>query len=75
MSNIIKKLKGTELDRNTTHKYGLKSGILWGHLKEENSCMPLLYISKPRSISQEDFEYILDRLQISLHVNPINQTK
>ena len=63
---ILDKLKSIEFDRNRTHVFGIKSGILWGHSSEKNCSFPLLYISKPKSVSQEDFELLLNNLQIIL---------
>jgi len=64
--SIISKLKSIEFDRNKKHIFGIKSGILWGHSKLTNGSSPLLYISKPKHISQSDFEYLLDNLIIDL---------
>lgn len=64
---ITDNIKSIEYDRNRRHIFGIKSAILWGFSKHSNSCFPLLYISKPRSISQEDFDYLLDHLEIKLH--------
>ena len=43
-----------------------KSGIVWGNLSESNASFPLLYISKPKNISEEDFEEILSRLELNI---------
>jgi len=64
--SILEKIKSIEYDRNQNHVFGIKSGILWGHAKDRNGSFPLLYISKPRSISQEDFEEILNKLDINI---------
>lgn len=64
--NIIEQLKLIYFDRNRCKKFGIKSGILWGY-KENNSCFPLLYISKPKHISQEDFEILLDKIDININ--------
>ena len=62
--NIFDRIRSFEFDRNETHIYGIKSGIVWGHSKETNSCSPILYISKPKGVSQEDFELLLDCLEL-----------
>ena len=64
--SILDDIRAVEFDRNKKGIFGLKSAILWGHSKNVNGCSPLLYISKPRNISREDFEKILDRLEINL---------
>ena len=64
--NILDKIRSIEFDRNRNKVFGIKSGILWGHSKDTNGCFPLLYISKPKSISQEDFELLLDKITINV---------
>ena len=64
--NILDKIRSIEFDRNRTKVFGIKSGILWGHSKDTNGCFPLLYISKPKNISQEDFELLLDKITINV---------
>jgi hypothetical protein len=67
--NILDKIKSIEYDKNRTAIFGIKSGIVWGNHKEGGTS-PLLYISKPKNISQEDFELLLDRLIINVRANP-----
>ena len=62
--SILDKIKALTYDKNREKLYGIKSAIVWGHSKNSNTIFPLLYISKPRSISQEDYELLLDKLQI-----------
>ena len=64
--NILDEIRSIEYDKNRTKIFGIKSAIIWGHSKERSSTFPLLYISKPRSISQEDYELLLDKLQINI---------
>jgi len=64
--NILDKLRSVEFDKNRKKIFGIKSGIIWGHSKETNGCYPLLYISKPKNISKEDFEVLLDSLRIQI---------
>lgn len=64
--SILDKIRSIEFDRNRTKVFGIKSGILWAHSNETNGTYPLLYISKPKHISQEDFELILDKLDINV---------
>lgn len=65
---IINKLRSVEYDKNRTKIFGLKSAILWGRFKDSNGSMPLLYISKPKHIPQEEYEDLLERLEINLKV-------
>lgn len=61
---ITDKLKSIEYDTNKDKIFGIKSAILWGTYDRGTS--PLLYISKPKHISQEDFEYLIEHIDISL---------
>ena len=59
-------IKSIEYDINKNKVFGIKSAIIWGHAKDKNVASPLLYISKPRNVSQEDFEVLLEKLQIDI---------
>lgn len=65
---IIDKIRSIEYDKNRRKIFGIKSAILWGHSKDTNGTFPLLYISKPKHITQEEYEDLLDRLEINLKV-------
>ena len=67
--SILKEIKAYEYDRNKRKEFGIKSGIVWGHSNKVNAVFPLLYISKPKGISQQDFEILLDRLDITFKQN------
>lgn len=69
--SILDDIRSIEYDRNRKSIFGIKSAIIWGHSKSSNSCSPLLYISKPKSVSKEDFEYLLDRLKVEIHLEPV----
>jgi len=64
--NILETIRSFEFDKNRKKIFGIKSGIVWGHSNKSNSSFPMLYISKPKSISQEDFELLLDKIDISI---------
>jgi hypothetical protein len=64
--NILERIRSFEYDKNRNKIFGIKSAIVWGHSNETNSIFPLVYISKPRSISQEDFELLLDKIDITI---------
>ena len=66
MGTILDKIRSFEFDKNRKKLFGIKSGIVWGHSKDTNSSFPILYISKPKDISQEDFELLLDKIDISI---------
>jgi hypothetical protein len=71
---ILDKIRSFEFDKNRNKIFGIKSAIVWGHSNETNGMFPLLYISKPRNISQEDFELLIDNIQISL-TKPVTNDK
>jgi len=58
--SILDRIDSIEFDKNENHKFGIKSGIVWGYTKQE--CYPLLYLSKPKSVSEDDYRDILNRL-------------
>lgn len=62
--SIFAGLRSFEFDKNKKHIFGIKSGIVWGHSNKSNSSSPLLYISKPKSISQEEYEELLECIDI-----------
>lgn len=64
MKNILQRIRSFEFDKNKNHLFGIKSAIVWG--REDNITFPLLYIQKPRTMSREDFELILDHLDINI---------
>jgi len=64
--NILKKIHSFEYDKNRNKIFGIKSAIIWGHSKETNAIFPILYISKPKNISQSDFELLLDKIDITI---------
>ena len=64
--NILETIRSFEFDKNRKSIFGIKSGILWGHSNKSNGSFPMLYISKPKHISQEDFELLLDKIDISI---------
>lgn len=64
--NILESIRSYEYDKNKTKVFGIKSAIIWGHSKSSNSSFPMLYISKPKNISQEDFDLLLDSIDITI---------
>jgi hypothetical protein len=64
--NILESIRSFEFDKNRKKVFGIKSGIVWVHSNKSNSSFPMLYISKPKNISQEDFELLLEKLDISI---------
>jgi len=63
MKKITDKLKSFEYDKNRNGIFGIKSGIVWGKFSNQGTS-PILYISKPKHVSQEDFELLLDKIEI-----------
>lgn len=64
--NILETIHSFEFDKNKNKVFGIKSGIVWGHSNKTNATFPMLYISKPKHITQEDFELLLDKIDISI---------
>ena len=62
--SIFDKLKSFEFDRNKNRNFGRKCGIIWGNSKEGNFMFPLLYISKPKHVSEEEYKELLDSIDI-----------
>ena len=42
-----------------------KSIIIWEHNGEEFT--PIMYLTKPKFVKQEDFDKLVDRMQIIIH--------
>lgn len=63
---LRKQLATIEYDKNRNKIFGIKSAIIWGRKKESNGMTPILYISKPKHVSLEDFEDLLDNLKIEI---------
>ncbi len=63
--SVFDNIKSIEFDRNKNKIFGIKSGIVWANSNRVNGQYPLLYISKPKNISQEDFEELLNKISIS----------
>lgn len=63
---ILEQIRSFEFDKNRKAIFGIKSGIVWGHSKTTNGSFPMLYISKPKGITQKDFELLLDKIDISI---------
>lgn len=63
---IIESIRSFEYDKNRKNIFGIKSAIVWGHSKNTNGCFPMLYISKPKGISKEDYDLLLDKIQIEI---------
>ena len=64
METILDQIKSFEYDKNRKGLFGIKSAIIWGYSNRTNGIFPMLYISKPKHISQEDYELLLDNLEI-----------
>lgn len=63
--SILDKIKSFEFDKNRNKIFGIKSAIIWGHSKGTNGIFPLLYLYKPKHISQEEYEELINSIEIS----------
>lgn len=61
--SIFDRIQSFEFDKNERKDF-VKSAIVWGHLKNENTCQPILYISKPKHITEEEFQELLNSIDI-----------
>jgi hypothetical protein len=66
--NILERISSFEYDKNRNKIFGIKSAIIWGHSKDTNSSFPIAYISKPKNVSQTDFELLLDKIDIEIRL-------
>jgi len=62
---IFDEISGIEIDPNLQHKYGLVSGIVWGNSIKVNGTYPIMYLTKPKHVSQHDYEAMLDSIKIT----------
>jgi len=62
--SIFDKLKSFSLCRNENKEYR-KSAIVYGNLKNTNSSYAILYITKPKNISEEEYRELIDALEIN----------
>jgi hypothetical protein len=65
-TNILDDIEVLYFDKNESKIFGIKSAVLWGRSKSENYIFPLLYISKPKCLTKEEFYSLLDNLEIKL---------
>jgi hypothetical protein len=65
---ILSKLRAIEFDLNKNKTFGVKSAIVWGHYKDVNVCSPLLYLVKPKHISNEDYNEMINNIKISFTI-------
>lgn len=70
--SVFDKYKGYYFDTNKEKNFGIKSGIVWGHSKDDNSISPVLYISKPKHVPEEDFQELLKALEIQFIIPTTN---
>ncbi len=66
--NILERIRSFEYDKNRNKIFGIKSAIIWGYSKDTNSSFPMIYISKPKNVSQTDFELLLDKIDIEIRL-------
>ena len=63
--SIFDKLRSFEVDRNENHIFGIKSAIVWGHSNNTNGSYPILYLRKPKGITDEEYKEIIDAIDIN----------
>lgn len=55
------------LDAKDIHQLGYKCAVVWGHKKA--SMIPVMYIRKPKHISQEEFDNMMKHIEIKFISN------
>lgn len=66
---ILNEIRSFEFDKNRKKIFGIKSGIVWGHSKDTNGSFPMLYISKPKGITEEQFNELLNSIDIQFLIS------
>lgn len=66
---ILNEIRSFEFDKNRKKIFGIKSGIVWGHSKDTNVSFPMLYISKPKWITEEQFNELLNSIDIQFLIS------
>lgn len=62
--SIFDKIKSFEFDKNETKIFRIKSAIVWGHSSRTNGSFPILYIRKPKGITEEEYRELIDSINI-----------
>ena len=65
MESIFNKIKSFEVDKNETKLFGIKSAIIWGNSPKANTQFPLLYLRKPKNISEEEYNELINSIEIN----------
>ena len=63
--SIFDNLRGFEVYPNEDKIFGIKSAIIFGINKNENSSSPLLYLTKPKNITDEQYKELISRIKIT----------
>lgn len=58
-------MKGLESYSIDNSKSIRKSVVVWG--SEGNISYPIMYISKPKHINQEDFDRMIEKMELLIH--------
>jgi len=64
--SILDNIRSFELDKNRNKQFRIKSAIVWGIPKNGRGQFPLFYISKQKWMTKEEFDLILEKLDISM---------
>lgn len=66
--SILDKIKSFEFDKNENKIFGIKSAIIWGHSNRTNGIFPLLYLRKPKHISEEEYQELINSIDIHFKI-------
>lgn len=59
---MITDIESFTLDTKDIHRLGYKCAVVWGH--KGASMQPVMYIRKPKHISQDDFDNMMKHIEI-----------
>lgn len=62
--SIYDEIEDLEFDKNADNKFGIKSPIIWAYSKKTNGMYPVLYLRKPKHISEDFFNELINSLSI-----------
>lgn len=63
--SIFDKIRSVEVDKNKNKIFGIKSAIIWAHSNQTNSTYPLLYLRKPKNITDEEYKELIDSINVT----------
>ena len=72
MKNIFEKYKGFEITWDTS-VFRVKNPVIFGYRQDVNAINPIMYLTKPKHISKEEFKLFLE--QMTIYVSKYTEDK